>query len=112
MESGHLTAFKIQFHMPGETLVRGGFEFPIRYDGNGDADLYVDENHFRESIMKAEKPPSSAVYRIVLMTSPGAPPVRGVGDAPAFSMGALTTREAGSVIVTPDLIASARYYRK
>ena len=62
--------------------------------------------------MKAEKPPSSAVYRIVLMTSPGAPPVRGVGDAPAFSMGILTTREAGSVIVTPDLIASARYYRK
>ena len=35
MESGHLTAFKIQFHMPGETLIRGGFEFPIRYDGNG-----------------------------------------------------------------------------
>ena len=46
MESGHLTAFKIQFHMPGETLVRGGFEFPVRYDGNGDADLYVDEDHF------------------------------------------------------------------
>jgi len=28
MESGHLTAFKIQFHMPGETVIRGGFEFP------------------------------------------------------------------------------------
>ena len=55
MESGHLIAFKIQFHMPGETLVRGGFEFPIRYDGNGEADLYVDEDHFRESIAKAER---------------------------------------------------------
>lgn len=112
MESGHLTAFKIQFHMPGETLVRGGFEFPIRYDGSGEADLYVDEDHFRESIAKAERPPSGAVYRIVLMTSPGAPPVKGVGDAPAFSMGTLVAREAGTVIVTPDLMASARYYRK
>jgi hypothetical protein len=112
MESGHLTAFKIQFHMPGETVIRGGFEFPIRYDGNGDADLYVDEDHFRESILKAEKPPSASLYRIVLMTSPGAPPVRGVGDAPAFSMGTLIAREVGSIIVTPDLIASARYYRK
>jgi hypothetical protein len=46
------------------------------------------------------------------MTSPGAPQVKGVGDAPAFSMGTLTAREAGSVIVTPDLMASARYYRK
>jgi hypothetical protein len=112
MESGHLISFRIQFHMPGETLVRGGFEFPIRYDGNGDADLYVDENHFRESITKAEKPPSGALYRIVLATSPGAPPVKGVGDAPAFSMGTLIAREAGSVIVTPDLMASARYYKK
>ena len=98
--------------MPGETLVRGGFEFPIRYDGNGEADLYVDEDHFRESIAKAERPPSGAVYRIVLMTNPGAPSVEGVGDAPAFSMGTLIAREAGSVIVTPDLMASARYYRK
>jgi hypothetical protein len=112
MESGHLIAFKIQFHMPGETLVRGGFEFPIRYDGNGDADLYVDEDHFRESITKAERPPSGALYRIVLATSPGAPPVKGVGDAAAFSMGTLVAREAGSVIVTPDLMASARYYRQ
>jgi hypothetical protein len=112
MESGHLISFKIQFHMSGETLVRGGFEFPIRYDGTGDADLYVDENHFRESITKAEKPPSGALYRIVLATSPGAPPVKGVGDAPAFSMGTLIAREAGSVIVTPDLMASARYYKK
>lgn len=31
---------------------------------------------------------------------------------PAFSMGTLIAREAGSVIVTPDLMASARYYRK
>jgi hypothetical protein len=112
MESGHLIAFKIQFHMPGETLVRGGFEFPIRYDGNGEAELYVDEDHFRESVTKAEKPPSGARYRIVLTTSPGAPPVKGVGDAPAFSMGALVAREVGSVIVTPDLMASARYYKK
>lgn len=112
MESGHLIAFKIQFHMPGETLVRGGFDFLVRYDGNGDADLYVDEVHFRESIMKAERPPSGARYRIVLAISPGAPPVKGVGDAPVFSMGTLIAREAGSVIVTPDLIASARYYRK
>ncbi|MDP2270483.1 MAG: hypothetical protein Q8K32_07090 [Archangium sp.] len=112
MESGHLTGFKIQFHMPGETLVRGGFEFPIRYDGNGEADLYVDETHFRDSIAKAERPPSGAVYRIVLTTSPGAPSISGIGDVPAFSMGALRAREAGSVIVTPDLMASARYYKK
>ncbi len=112
MESGHLLAFKIQFHMPGEAVVRGGFEFPVRYDGNGEADLYVDDAHFRESIAKAEQPPAGAVYRIVLTTSPGAPAVKGVGDAPVFSMGTLIAREAGSVIVTPDLMASARYYRK
>lgn len=112
MDSGHLIAFKIQFYMPGEAVVRGGFEFPVRYDGNGEADLYVDEDHFRESIAKAEKPPSGALYRIVLARGPGAPPVKGVGDAPAFSMGRLIARDAGSVVVTPDLMASARYYRR
>lgn len=112
MESGHLIAFKIQFHMPGETLIRGGMEFPVRYDGDGEAELYVDEDHFRGSIAKAEMPPRGAVYRIVLSTSPGAPPVNGVGDVADFSMGSLIAREAGTVIVTPDLMASARYYRK
>lgn len=112
MESGHLLAFKIQFHMPGESVVRGGMEFRVRYDGNGDAELYVDEDHFRESIQKAEPPPSGSTYRIVLVTAPGAPAVNGVGDAEDFSMGTLVAREAGSVIVTPDLMASARYYRK
>lgn len=112
MESGHLIAFKIQFHMPGEALVRGGMEFLVRYDGNGEAELYVDEDHFRQTIAKAEAPPAGALYRIVLATSPGAPAVKGVGDAPPFSMGTLIAREAGSVIVTPDLMASARYYKK
>lgn len=111
MESGHLIAFKVQFHMPSETLIRGGFEFPVRYDGNGDADLYVDDDHLRNSIAKAERPPVGAVYRIVLMTSPGAPAVKGVGDAPAFTMGTLVARETGTVIVTQDLMASARYYK-
>lgn len=112
MQSGHLTAFKIQFHMPGDTVVLGGFEFPVRYDGNGDADLWVDEDHFRASIAKAERPPAGAVYRIVLTRTPGAPEVEGVGDAITMSMGKLVAREAGSVVVTPDLMASVKYYKK
>ncbi len=50
---------------------------------------------------------------VPFLPGPGAGLLYGdVGDAPAFSMGTLIPREAGSVIVTPDLMASARYYRK
>lgn len=112
MVSGHLTGFVIEFHHAGDSTLQGRWDFPIRYDGNGDAELWVDDQFFEETVPKAHRPPSNCTYRILLQTSPGAPPVPGVGDAEYLSTAGFSAREAGSVIVTPDVMASARYYKR
>lgn len=112
MESGHLTGFVIEFHSAGETVALGRWDFPVRYDGNGDADLWVDDEHFAATIAKTDRPPPGSQYRILLQNREGRPDVPGVGPASHYSIGNLTAREAGTVVATSDLMASARYYKK
>lgn len=112
METGHLYGFVIEFYRVGGTVALGRWDFPIRYDGDGEAALWVDDDHFAASIAKAGAPPSGCTYRILLQTHAGRPEVPGVITTNYLSIGNLTPRETGTMIVTPDLMASARYYKK
>lgn len=112
LESGHLVSLVVEFHRPGEATLLGRWDFPIRYDGNGDAELWVDDEFFEQTVPKVAAPPANSTYRILLVTAPGRPPVAGVGDAEFLSTVGFTAREAGTVIVTPDVMASARYYKR
>jgi hypothetical protein len=86
------------------------WDIPIRYDGTGN-DMWVDREFFAESFAKARRPPAGCSYRVVLRTRPGRPDVAGVEGTTLRSTGNLVAREAGTVIATPDMMASARYYR-
>jgi hypothetical protein len=111
LESGHLTDIVIEFYWPGSTSAVARWDFPIRYDGNGVDDMWIDRLFFEDSLSKAKVPPAGCSYRIVLKTSQGEPPVAGVGDCKLLSTAGLVRREAGTIIATPDIMASARYYR-
>lgn len=112
MESGHLTEIVIEFYQPGSDVAAALWEFPIRYDGNGVDEMWVDRLFFEESFAKAKAPPSNCRYRIVLRTLPGEPKVDGVGSTTMRSTAGLVARDIGTVIATPDLMATARYYRQ
>ncbi|MEX2124964.1 MAG: hypothetical protein WD795_13800 [Woeseia sp.] len=111
LESGHLTDIVVEFYWPGSTSAVARWDFPIRYDGNGVDDMWIDRLYFEDSLSKAKAPPAACSYRIVLKTSQGEPPVAGVGDCKLLSTAGLVRREAGTIIATPDIMASARYYR-
>ena len=111
MESGHLTGIIIEFYRPGSAEAAARWDFPIRYDGNGVDEMWIDRLFYEESFAKAKKPPLGCSYRIVLEVQPGARPVHGVGDAILRSTKGLVARDMGTVIATQDVMASARYYR-
>jgi hypothetical protein len=111
LETGDLTAIVIEFHRFGASVASGRWDFPIRYDGNGVDEMWVDRDFFEESFAKAERPPAGCSYRVLLATKPGRPDVPGVGPTEFLSLGGLVSREIGTVIATPDIMASARYYR-
>jgi hypothetical protein len=111
LESGHLTDIVVEFYWPGSTSAVARWDFPIRYDGNGVDDMWIDRLFFEDSLLKAKAPPAGCSYRIVLMTSSGEPPVAGVGNCKLLSTSGLVSREVGTIIATPDIMASARYYR-
>ena len=111
LESGHLQLIIIEFYWPGGTKAEARWEFPIRYDGNGADDMWIDRTFLEGALEKAKAPPPGCSYRIVLRTLPGAPRVYGVGDTTLRSTAHLIARESGTVIATPDVMASARYYR-
>lgn len=111
LESGHLQAIVIEFYWPGSDVAVARWDFPIRYDGNGVDEMWVDRLFFEDSLAKAKAPPSGCSYRIVLQTWPGEPHVAGVGSTTLRSIDGLVAREVGTVIATPDIMASARYYR-
>lgn len=73
--------------------------------------MWIDRAFIQDAIAKATAPPSGCIYRILLTTRDGRPDVSGVGPATFRSINGLTAREAGTIIATPDLMASARYYR-
>lgn len=111
LESGHLTDIVIEFYWPGQETAVARWDFPIRYDGNGVDEMWVDRLFFEDSFAKAKAPPAGCSYRIVLKTLPGEPAVAGVGSTTLRSINGLVAREVGTVIATPDIMASARYYR-
>jgi len=110
MESGHIRTIVIEFYMPGAANASGRWDFPIRYDANGVDDMWVDTEFFKASFAKAPSPPAGCVYRILLVEAPGAPNV-GLSSVPFLGLNGLAPREAGTVIATPDIMASAAYYR-
>lgn len=112
LESGHLRGIVMEFYKPGSDYAAARWDFPIRYDGNDVDEMWVDRALLEASLAKATPPPAGCTYRIVLQTSPGAPQVAGMGDAALRSVEHLVSREVGTVVSTPDIMASARYYRQ
>ena len=109
--SGHLCGIILEFYWPGSANAIARWDFPIRYDGTGINDMWVDRQFFESSFAKAKAPPAGCSYRILLQVLPGEPHVYGVGKATSRSIRGLVAREIGTVIATPDIMASARYYR-
>ena len=112
LESEHLKSIIIEFYWPGSHYAVARWDFPIRYDGNGtDDDMWIDRRFFEASIAKAKAPPLGCSYRIVLDVHPNEPHVPGVVSTTLLSAQGLVAREIGTVISTPDIMASGRYYR-
>ncbi|GJL53117.1 MAG: hypothetical protein NPIRA02_02490 [Nitrospirales bacterium] len=111
LESGHLKTIVIEFYRPGSDTAEARWDFPIRYDGNGVDEMWVDRLFFEESFAKAKAPTPGSTYRIVLINAPGRPDVPGIEWTTLRSVNGLVAREAGTVIATPDIMAAARYYR-
>ena len=112
LQSGHLRAIVLEFYRPGFGEAEARWDFPIRFDGSGiDDDMWVDRAFLEDSLGKARVPPSDCLYRIVLDVSPGHPVVPGMVATVFRSTDTLVAREIGTVIATPDIMASGRYYR-
>ncbi len=111
MESGDLTKIVIEFYKPGSSLASARWDFPIRYDGNGVDEMWVDREFMEGSFAKSTPPPPGCIYRVVLCHLPGAPHVSGTTDTDFLSVNGLVAREAGTVIATPDIMASMTYYK-
>ncbi len=111
LETGDLTGIVVEFYRPNSDTASARWDFPVRYDGNGADEMWIDRAFFQDAIAKATAPPAGCQYRILLTTKDGRPDVPGVGRTSFKSINGLTAREAGTIIATPDLMASARYYR-
>jgi hypothetical protein len=66
-QSGHLLAVTIEFYWPWSDDGLARWDFPIRYDGNGTDDMWIDRKCFEESVEKLKAPPAACSYRITLM---------------------------------------------
>jgi len=44
LESEHLQKFIIEFYKPGTTVALARWDFPIRYDGNGVDEMWIDRS--------------------------------------------------------------------
>lgn len=111
LETGDLLEIIIEFYLPGSAVATARWDFPIRDDGNSMDVMWVDKEYFIKSFIKAKCPPANCLYRVVLITREGRPDVPGVGPTTLRSINGLKAREVGTVIATPDIMASARYYR-
>jgi hypothetical protein len=111
LQSGDLLKIIVEFHKPGCDVASARWDFPIRYDGTGVDEMWVDREFFQGSFPKAAPPPSGCIYRVLLLPKIGASSVPGVGDVTLLSLNGLVAREAGTVIATPDIMASMMYYR-
>jgi hypothetical protein len=111
LESGDLLKIIIEFYKPGTTAALARWDFPIRYDGNGVDEMWIDRTFFEGSFAKSVPPPPGCLYRVLLLPGPGAPSVPGITNIDFFVLNGLVAREAGTVIATPDIMASMVYYR-
>ena len=48
LKSGHLTSIVIEFYKPGSSTASARWDFPIRYDGNGVDEMWVDRQFLQE----------------------------------------------------------------
>ena len=111
METGDLVKFVIEFYHPGASNAAARWDFPIRYDGVDIDQMWVDSDFLQGSLAKAPRPPAGCSYRVLLQPSAAACRLPGLSTVPYLSLGSLTAREAGTIIGTPDIMASATYYR-
>lgn len=111
METGHLQKITIEFYRPGTGKLDTRWDFPIRYDGNGSDDMWVDWDHLHSSMAKAQPPSRDCRYEVILSTKPGRPDVDGMASCQFRPTDGLVARETGTVIATPDIMASATYWR-
>lgn len=111
LESGHLKKIVIEFYVEGSSKVSARWDFPITYDGSGvDDDMWVSKDVIR-TIAKASKPPSNAIYRVILINSPGRPDMPGMVDTEFKSTDGMVCRSAGTSIATSDIMAGLQYWR-
>src|SRR5260221_2994884 len=110
LESGDLREIVIEFYKPGATVASARWDFPIRYDGNGVDEMWVDREFMQDSFAKATAPPPGCTYR-VLLVAPWAPDLDGLETTSFLDLNGKVAREAGTVIATPDVMASAVYYK-
>ncbi|MGY2991209.1 hypothetical protein [Mesorhizobium sp. URHB0026] len=111
METGDLTSFVIEFYRPGAAYASARWDFPIRYDGTDIDQMWIDSDFLKDSFAKAPRPPADCTYRVLLVHTPWARALPGLSDAAFLGLNGLAPREAGTVIGTPDIMASATYYR-
>ena len=110
LQSGHLRTITIEFYWPESSDALARWDFPIRYDGVDADEMWTDRLFFEESFLKAKVPPAGCSYRIVLSHTHNAPHIAGLTSTTFRSVNRLVAREAGTVITTHDIMASARYY--
>lgn len=112
LESGHLKEVIIEFYRSGSDEAVARWDFPISYDGSGsDDDMWINKRHIIRTIAKAAKPPTDAIYRIILTHHAGAPDVDGMYDTEFKSTQGLVCRSSGTAISTPDIMAGMKYWR-
>jgi hypothetical protein len=112
LDSGHLNKIVIEFFKPGSLELDARWDFPIRHSGSGVVDdMWLDKNYLRQVIAKSKRPSSDCTYRILLCTDDGAPEVSGFTSCSFLSTGQMTARQAGTVIATGHVTASATYWR-
>jgi Bacterial HORMA domain 2 len=110
--SGHLNQIVVEFFKPGASIASARWDIPIGYIGSGvEDDMWLDKAYLRQVIAKAARPTSDCMYRVVLCTNPGAPPVGGFSECAFLSTGQLTARQAGTVIATAHMTAGVTCWR-
>ncbi len=112
LRSRHLNNVVIEFFKPGASASSARWEFPVGYAGSGvHDDMWLDKTYLRQLIAKSARPTSDCMYRIILCTNPGAELVPGFSNCSFLSTGSLAARQAGTVIATGHMTASATYWK-
>jgi hypothetical protein len=111
LELGHLEKIVIEFYKPGGDQALARWDFPIRYDGNGADEMWVDREFLEGSFAKTTSPPAGCIYRVLLQPFPGAPLPSFMSYSSYKSLNGMVGREAGTIVSTPDIMASMKYYK-